>query len=367
VRLLVSGGGTAGHVYPLLVTIEMIKKKLSNERVEVLYVGSKGGIEQRILKNENIPTFFIFSGKWRRYWFRWPPALFSNIKDMFLIIFGFFQSLCVVVKFRPEIVFVKGGYVTIPIIFAAKICNIPIISHESDVVIGLSNKISSFFAKKICVSFPKKYYLNLRGNKIVYTGNPVRKEFFINNKSSNKKLPIVLVIGGSQGSEKINETIYKILPDILSKIKIIHITGKLKDDKARQIRTKLNNKIKNNYEIYDYLEKELADKLTKSDLVISRAGANSLSEISACGKPSIIIPLKNSASDHQRKNAVIFQEAGAAEVITEDDLKSDDIRQKILTLCANENKLKNMAIAAKSLSSPKAAEKIAEIIIGSKG
>ena len=152
-RLLLTGGGTAGHVYPLLSVLEELKKKLKEERLEILYVGSRGGIEEGILKKggakQDIPKIFIYSGKWRRYWKKWLPALFLNFLDLFKILIGFFQAFFIVTRYRPEVILAKGGYVTLPIVFAAWFCKIPVITHESDIIMGLSNKLCAKIAKKI--------------------------------------------------------------------------------------------------------------------------------------------------------------------------------------------------------------------------
>ncbi len=362
-RLLISGGGTAGHIYPLLAVLDEVKKKLCDERMEILYIGSKGGIEEEILKKENIPSFFIFSGKWRRYWFKWLPALLFNIKDLFLIIAGFFQAFFIMAKFHPDILLAKGGYVTVPVVFAAKICGIPIISHESDIVMGVSNKISAKMSEKICVSFPIRYYPNLPKDKLVYTGNPVRKEFFTRSRLSKKNKPMVLVMGGSQGAEIINKIILKMIPKIIKNINIVHITGKSKAEAAFLLRRKLPKEDQKNYEIFEFIDNDLAKIMMQSDLILSRAGANTLAEISVCGKPSILIPLKNAASDHQTKNAQIFAQNNAAVIILEDNLNVENLQDTILKLIDDKEKLKKMSENSFALAKKDAASLIAEEVI----
>lgn len=362
-RLLIAGGGTGGHVYPLVAVFEELKKKLSDEKFEILYIGSRGGIEGKIFKNYNIPSFFIFSGKWRRYWYKWFPAFLLNIRDLFLITVGFFQAFIIIAKFRPEVLFAKGGYVTVPVVFAAKICGVPIITHESDIVVGISNKIAARMAKKICVSFPLHYFQNLPKAKLVYTGNPIRKEFFDNYNIQKKNRPTLLVIGGSQGSEIINQSMYGIIPKIIQDIDIIHITGKSKDNRAQEVKSRLLIKLQNHYQIFDFLDKELPKTMHRADLIVSRAGANTLAEISASGKPSILIPLKNAASDHQSKNANLYNEKNAAFVIKEDDLDKEILQNTILKLLSNQEMLRKMAENSKSLSEKDAAEKIADEVI----
>jgi len=364
-RLLISGGGTAGHIYPLLAVVEKIKQKITNERLEILYLGSKKGIEEKIMKNKNIPSIFIHSGKWRRYWPKWLPALLLNFRDLFLIILGFFEAFFIMVKFHPDILFAKGGYVTLPVVFAAKICGIPIISHESDVVMGLSNRITAKMSEMVCVSFPLSYYPHLPQKKLVYTGNPIREGFYPPKiKAKTKKsFPVVLVIGGSQGAQRINETVTAIVPQLVERIKFIHITGDNKAEQAKKVRDSLPPSFKKNYLIYEFVDQELPDLMREADLVISRAGANVLAEIAVCQRPSILIPLKNAAANHQEKNAQIFAQRQAAVVIREDNLSEKKLLNTILELLNNKKRLSKMQQNVISLAKPEAAERIAEEIL----
>jgi UDP-N-acetylglucosamine--N-acetylmuramyl-(pentapeptide) pyrophosphoryl-undecaprenol N-acetylglucosamine transferase len=366
VRLLLTGGGTAGHVYPLLSILEELKKKLKDERLEVLYLGSKGGIEEEILKEQKITKIFIYTGKWRRYWFKSLSAFLSNLLDLFLILIGFFQAFFIVVRFRPDIVMAKGGYVTIPAIFASLVCRIPVITHESDVVMGLSNRIAAAFAKKICVSFPVEFYKGLPSQKLIFTGNPVRKEFYEIEKEIKRvrrKIPTILITGGSQGSQKINQLIFSILPKLLKFAKVVHLTGPLGFEEAKKNKEKLRKDLKDRYLIYDFIDKEMPKIMKESDIVISRAGAGALAEIAATHKPSILIPLPTAAGDHQTKNAIIFEQKKAAIVIKENELSSDKILKEIRKLIKNKNTLIEMGQRAGELSQTKAASKIVEEII----
>jgi len=363
-RLLLTGGGTAGHVYPLLSVQEELSRKLKGDRLEILYLGSKGGIEEQILKTKNIPSFFIYSGKWRRYWKKWLPALFLNLKDLILVFVGFFQSFLVITRFRPDIVVAKGGYVTLPVVLAARLCNIPIIVHESDVVVGLSNKLCAKLAQKICVSFPAGFYKGLPKKRIVYTGNPVRREFYLTSKAKQRtRLPTILITGGSQGSKKINQVIYGILPKLLTFAKVIHLVGVLDFPAAERVKQGLKKDLKKRYFVYGFLEEEMPQVMHGADLVVSRAGANTLFEIAASAKPSILIPLKTAASDHQTKNAQIFEKNKAAILVEEDDLNAGFLLKIIRKLLSDKEKLKEMGERARRLSMPKAASKIAEEII----
>lgn len=366
-RLILTGGGTAGHIFPLISVLNKLKEEIKDERLEVLYIGSKNTIDQEIVKTQNIPSFFIYAGKWRRYWKKWLPALFLNFWDLFLVFVGFLQSLFLVIKFKPDVVMAKGGYVTFPVVLASKLCNIPVVLHESDIVMGLSNKLCAKMAHKICVSFPVEFYKELPKEKLVYTGNPVRPEFLVQRSKekqlNKKKLPLILVIGGSQGSQMINNLIYQILPQLLSRAEVIHLVGKKGFQEAKKIRERLDAKLKSRYFIYDFIEDGISDVMRRADLILSRAGANVLFEIAALGKPSILIPLKFSASDHQRRNAEVFAKNKAAVLILEEELSPDKLLSTVLDLLLNKLKLQKMGQCAKKLSHPDAASKIvAEIL-----
>ncbi|MCX6807145.1 MAG: undecaprenyldiphospho-muramoylpentapeptide beta-N-acetylglucosaminyltransferase [Candidatus Berkelbacteria bacterium] len=363
-RLLLTGGGTAGHVYPLLSILDELKSKVKNERLDTLYIGSKGGVEEEVVKKHNISSIFIYSGKWRRYWLKWLPALLLNIRDLFLLLIGFFQAFFVVVRYRPDIIVAKGGYVTLPVAFASWFCRIPLIVHESDVVMGISNKICARVAKVVCVSFPPEYYKGLVQKKLVYTGNPIRKEFFkdIRNSQKQGKIPNILITGGSQGAQKINSTIFSILSELVKISNVYHLTGSLGYDQALKAKDSLSEH-KNRYMPVKFAGNEMPEMMQKAKLIISRAGANTLAEIAAVFKPSILIPLKGAASNHQAKNAEIFQKNKAAVVLTEDELSSNLLFQKIKDLLENKELLKRTGKNAGKLSCPKAASLVVDEIM----
>jgi len=362
-RLILTGGGTAGHVYPLLAVFEELQKQSKDKPLVPLYVGSASGMEQEILKNHKIPAVFIYSGKWRRYWKKWWPALFLNLRDLFLILLGFFQALFVILKFKPDKVFAKGGYVTIPMVLAARICGIPVIIHESDLVMGLSNQLCSRLAQKICLAFPLRYYQNLPRKKIIYTGNPIRQEFIkIKKEERQEKGETVLVMGGSQGSKVINQAIYPILPQLLKRARVIHIVGNLDFQRALDVKKSLPKDLKERYTVYDFVKDKMAFLMAEADLVVSRSGANTIFEIAALGKPSVLIPLVWSANEHQAKNASIFQSKKASVVIEEGDL-SERLLEVLVELLGDKKRLKLMGKAAKELSRVDASAKIAHEIL----
>lgn len=364
-RLLLTGGGTGGHVYPLLAVLEEVKRQLKDERLEVIYVGTKGGIEEKILKDKDIPAVFIYSGKWRRYWLKSLSALFLNFLDLFKLVFGFFEAFFILIRFRPEVILAKGGFTILPVVFSAFFCRIPIIIHESDIVMGISNKISSRFAKKICVSFPFRFY-NFPPKKVVETGIPLRSEFLKAKPRLplfNKKIPLILITGGSQGSQRINQAVFEMLPKLLVFAKVIHLTGTRSYQEALKIKEKFKAPFKNRYFPYEFLERGLAEKMAEADLIISRAGASTLAEIACLGRPSILIPLKSAAGDHQRKNAAVFEKNKASVVLDEDKLSPSLLFLKIKKIIKNKPLLREMAENVKIFSRKDAAIKIAEEVL----
>jgi len=364
-RVVLTGGGTAGHIYPLLSVSEALKKELTNERLEILYLGGRGGLEEEILKETGLPAYFISWGKWRRYWLKRPTALLVNLWDFLRFLLGFLQSFVILLKFRPEVVLAKGGYVSLPVVLAAFFCHVPVITHESDAVMGISNRLIARLAEKVCLSFPVQLYSGLPLQKLVYTGNPIREDFFQKriSKANQKTKPTILVMGGSQGAQPINETIFQMIPEILKIAQVVHLTGKTDFAQAKEIQKKLPPKLGKDYRVFDFVKEEMPQLMQEADLIISRAGANALFEIAAVGKPSILVPLKYAAQDHQTKNALFFQKEKAAVVIPEDELSPKTLFKLIKKMLADQVELQKMSQRAKSLAQPKAAFKIATEVI----
>jgi len=365
-KILLIGGGTGGHIMPILAVVDKLRK-LNDRKVEFLFVGPKSNFN-RVIENEGINVKVINAGKLRRY------ISIENIFDLIKFPVGIIQSLYIIYNFKPNIVFSKGGYASVPPVVVAWIFRISIITHESDIVPGLANRIISKFASKIFVSFSdsEKYFAF---DKVVYTGNLVREEILNGNKERAKNvfdlkddIPTVLIFGGSQGAVKINEVVLKSLPDILEKVQIIHICGeknyeeikiKIKDIKLKRI---------NRYKVYPFLTDNLKDAYALSEIVISRAGANSLSEIIAVEKPSIIIPLPTSANNHQYKNAEYFFEKGLLIMIKEENLNPDTLIKQLSKLLQQDGFGANMKSRIRKYNSKRtnSAELLAKEIINFK-
>ena len=365
-RILLTGGGTMGHLTPMVAVIESIRKiadEYFNEPVEFMLISSDNEFIDAVIKETQIPYKIIITGKLRRY------GSIQNFIDIFRIPIGFIQSLYYVFFYMPDVIFSKGGSVSLPVVLAGWIFRIPIVIHESDAVAGLSNRIMSRFAKKIGVSFEEaEKYFNPK--KIVFTGNPIRGLITRGDIEKARKIfslgedkPVILIMGGSQGSRNINNLILKILPDLLKKYQIVHQCGINNYEEIKKKIEKVNIPNLNNYHLFPFFEESIADAYAVADLIVSRAGANTIAEIMAVGKPSILIPLASAASDHQTKNAFIIAKTGAAVLLSENNLTSRLLLNDINNLFNNHLKIMEMTRAARQQSHPEAARKIAEEII----
>lgn len=363
-RIVLTGGGTGGHIFPLVSVAKKLKEKLGSD-IELLYIGSGAKIEKEVMEKEGILIKNISSGKMRRYF------SFQNFLDIFKIPVGIIQSLWILVSFMPDAVFSKGGYACVPVVIAAWIYRIPVLIHESDAIAGLANRISGKFAKRVAISYPsaQKYF---SPNKIAIIGNPVRKSLvgadgsLIKNRFELiESKPIILIIGGSQGSQLINKSIVKILPQLLKRVQIIHQTGENNFEDVIHRAAEYGIKAgREGYFPVKFLDAEtLGSAYSASSLVISRAGANSIAEIAANGKPAIFIPLGGSANDHQRANAYDIAEIGGALVLEESNLGSNIFFQKIEKMLDEKEFSGSMAEKIKTFYHPNADEVIANGIL----
>lgn len=320
-KIVLTGGGTAGHVTPNIA----LMPKLKELGYEIYYIGSYDGIEKKLIEQMGIPYYGISSGKLRRY-FDW-----KNFTDPFRVLKGFGEAKKLLKKLHPDVVFSKGGFVTVPVVQAAKRCHIPTIIHESDMTPGLANKLAIPAATKVCCNFPEtvKY---LPEGKAVLTGSPIRQELLHGNRLAALNFcgftsgrPVLLVIGGSQGSVAVNTAIRNILPDLLKTFQVIHLCGKGNLD------TGLEHT--DGYVQFEYIQKELADLFALADVVVSRAGANAICELLALRKPNLLIPLPASASrGDQLLNARSFRQQGFSMVLEEESITSETLLSSILEL-----------------------------------
>ena len=323
-RIVLTGGGTAGHVTPNIALLP----RLSELGYDVHYIGSYNGIEKTLIEACGVPYYGISSGKLRRYFD------LKNFSDPFKVLKGFSEASRLLKKLKPDVVFSKGGFVSVPVVLAAKKRRIPVIIHESDMTPGLANKLSLPAASKACCNFPETLE-HLPKEKAVLTGSPIRKELLEGSREKalkftglSGKKPTLLIIGGSLGSAVVNEAVRSILPELLKHFEIIHLCGKGKLD---QTLTAMNG-----YVQYEYISEELKDLFALADIVISRAGANSICEFLALRKPALLIPLSAAASrGDQILNARSFEKQGYASVLEEEALNGDSLLEALRLLWEN--------------------------------
>lgn len=307
--IVFTGGGTAGHVTPNIAIINEIK----NENLDIHYIGSKKGIEKELIEKQNIPYYSISSGKLRRY------IDMENFKDIFRVIKGCFEARKILKKLKPNLVFSKGGFVSVPVIIAASTMKIPIFIHESDITPGLANKISQRFATKIFVSFKEaaKYFPE---SKVQAIGSPIRKDLLKGSSDKGKRYldfhsakPILTIMGGSLGSKKINDVVRANLSALTEQFQIVHICGKNNLDPSLEGL--------NGYRQFEYVHEELSDILAATDYVITRGGSNAIFEFLALEIPMLIIPLGlNQSRGDQILNAKSFEEQGFSLTLKEEDI-----------------------------------------------
>ncbi|SHJ43404.1 undecaprenyldiphospho-muramoylpentapeptide beta-N-acetylglucosaminyltransferase [Parasporobacterium paucivorans] len=323
-KILLTGGGTAGHVTPNLALIPGLKEM----GYEIRYIGSHNGIEKKLIEKEGLFYYGISSGKLRRYFDR------KNFTDPFRVLKGYSDAKRVMREYQPDILFSKGGFVSVPVVLAAKKYKIPVIIHESDMTPGLANKLAIPHAVKVCHTFPETAS-HLPREKAVLTGSPIRRELLAGSREAGLALcgfeeekPVILIIGGSQGSVIVNETVRKILPALLEKYQLIHLCGKGNLDPALEGRR--------GYCQFEYATDSLKELFAITDIVISRAGSNAICEFLALKKPSILIPLSAKASrGDQILNAESFRRQGFSEVILQEDLTGRSLMDMIQKIFAD--------------------------------
>jgi len=364
-KILFTGGGTGGHIMPLVAIVRELRRIYPKKDLQFYYMGPKDEFGLILLAQEDFIIKKIISGKIRRYF------SFNNFVDiLFKIPFGIIQSFFLLISIKPDLVFSKGGSGSIAVTYSARILRIPVFIHESDVVPGLSNQATSKWAKKIFISFEKTEYFD--PNKTTLIGNPIRKEILEGDKQIAVEIfnltlskPIFLIIGGSQGAETINDFVLRILNDLLKDYEVIHVTGSsnLKQTSA-EAQVVVDKNLERYYHPIGFLDEEKTKHAYKvADLIISRSGSGSIFEIAANGKPSILIPLPSAAGDHQSKNAYTYSETGASIVIEQQNLTPNFFMENIQLLFLHPEKLEEMKQSALIFAKPLAARAIAREIL----
>ena len=366
-KILFTGGETGGHFYPIIAVAQQINKIVKDERLLApkMYFMAPSPYDKRMLFENNIVFMKSPAGKMRRYF------SIKNFFDIFKTVWGVFKATFQVFFVFPDVIFSKGGHGSFPTVLAAKIFRIPLVIHESDSVPGRVNKWAGKFATKIAVSFPEAVK-EFPKDKVAYTGNPIRKELYTLASEGateflklEKNVPVLLILGGSQGSEKINDLIVQALPDLVPKYQVLHQTGKGKLLGVEATAGVLleGSEFKNRYRPFEYLN-TLALRMAggASNLIISRGGST-IFEIALWGIPSIIIPLTSASEDHQRKNAFSYSRSNAAVVIEEGNLTPHILTAEINRILESKELVNQMKEGAKSFAHPGAAEQIAEVLI----
>ena len=308
-RIILTGGGTAGHVTPNIALLPRLKEL----QYDIHYIGSYNGIEKELIEQFGIPYHGIATGKLRRYF------SLQNFTDPFRVLKGMNEAKKLVKILKPDVIFSKGGFVSVPVVLSGKRCRVPVIIHESDMTPGLANKLSMSAATKVCCNFPETLELLPEG-KAILTGSPIRQELLSGDKfkaldflgfTSDK--PVILVVGGSLGAVAVNKAVRSILPALLKSYQVIHLCG----------RGKLDQSLKSlkGYAQFEYVKEELKDFFALTDIVISRAGANAICELLALHKPNLLIPLSANASrGDQILNARSFERQGFSIVLEEESM-----------------------------------------------
>lgn len=329
-RIILTGGGTAGHVTPNIALLPRLREL----QYDIHYIGSYSGIEKELIEQFGIPYHGISSGKLRRYF------SLQNFTDPFRVLKGFGEAKRLIRLLNPDVIFSKGGFVSVPVVMAGKKCKIPTIIHESDMTPGLANKLSIPSAAKVCCNFPETVKL-LPPDKAVLTGSPIRQELLEGSREKARSFtglspdkPVILIIGGSLGAAAVNDAVRSNLHEILKQFQVIHLCGRGKLDPT------LNNI--SGYVQYEYIKDELKDLFALTDIVISRAGANAICELLALRKPNLLIPLSANASrGDQILNARSFERQGFSLVLEEENITNETLLSSIHELYANRQRYKD--------------------------
>jgi len=341
--ILLVGGGTGGHILPVWRIYNKLK---TNSKLRVRIIGSRGNLEQAVFGGN--PDFqAVVTGKLNRHF------SIRNLWEFVLSFLGLFHSLFLISKSKPDLIFIKGGFVALPFVLWAKLLKIPYFVHESDTVMGRTNRFAATSANKVFVGFPKKYYDFIPDEKLIYSGEILDEkekaefDFGFNKPPAGGSKPTILVVGGSQGAKRINQTIFLMLDKILENYNLIHQVGYLGYADAINRRAELSDELRSSYFVADFLSLKndidlMVAALSSADIVVSRAGATAMAEIAQYKKPMILIPYRYAAGDHQDINAEALQRAGGAVMIRDKELSGEALLAKINSLLRDKDKTESM-------------------------
>jgi UDP-N-acetylglucosamine--N-acetylmuramyl-(pentapeptide) pyrophosphoryl-undecaprenol N-acetylglucosamine transferase len=375
-RLLVTGGGTGGHTYPALTTLRALQARLaeSGTAVSVLWAGSADGLEAKVTEAEGIRFVPVATGKLRRASNPLGMLTAENMKDMARVPLGVAQARSIVAEFKPDVILSTGGYVAVPIGLAAGLLRRPLVVHEQTVRLGLANRLLAKRATRVAVSSPSTLELLPEGvrARAVVTGNPVRAEVLsgeplkavdaLGLDSFNPDLPVLYVTGGAQGAVQINTVVAEALPWLLQHANVIHQCGpnNLQDMFERTATLPAEQAAR--YRVMGFVGAELPDVLALADVVVSRSGAGTIAELTALGKPSVLIPLASAAGNEQSHNAHRLQDLGAA-ITLEGEVHERDLRAALRSLLSDAGRRERMAQAAREHGRPDAAERLVDVLL----
>ena len=381
-KILFTGGGTGGHILPIVAICREIRRNYPDPNLQFFYIGPRDDFDHILLDQEGIKVKHVLSGKIRRY-LDW-NAFYQNPLDiLFKIPVGIIQAFFHIFFLSPDLIFSKGGFGSIQGAVAGWLLRVPVFLHESDIKPGLANRFLSKLAREVFASFPNTEHFSSK--KIVLVGNPIRKEILEGSKEESqglfnltRKKPVILILGGSQGAQRINDKILENLSELLKNFEIIHQCGEknFKEVKAES-RAILPEELASSYHLFSFLkEEEIKHAYAACDIVVSRAGSGTIFEIAAVGKPSILIPLPESAQNHQLNNAYAYAESGAAIVLEENNFTSHFFLEKLKYLFSQNpeeireretlqpsEKLQKMQEAAGQFARPESAKIIASYLV----
>lgn len=367
-KVLVSGGGTGGHIYPALAVATQLRKQ---HQAEILYLGSDDGLETELVPATGFPIAIVKAGKLRRY------VSWETITGVARVPMGMMQAISIVRKFRPDVAFTSGGYVAVPAGLAARLNNVPFLMHQQDVPPNLSNRLVAPLATRVSVAFADSL-VYFPARKTLHLGNPVRQAILDVRETSpqqarstlgfDSEVPLLLVVGGSQGARYLNQVVCQALPDLLSHCQVLQISGKGLYNETRELteRTLADREgtLNKRYRLEPYMDADMPLAYQAANLVLCRSGAATLSELAVLGKPSILVPLPPAiGSSPQEANANMFARKQAAEVIRNADLKPQLLVERVLAILSSDALLESMANAARSFAKPEATQEIAAELI----
>ena len=371
-RIVLTGGGTGGHVSPAVAVITRLRERSADEgwKLDLLYIGSVAGVERRTMRELGIPYTAISTGKLRRY-VSWQTPLDLGWR----MPRGTVQAWWALRRFRPDVIFSTGGYVCVPTVIAGRLLGIPSLTHEQTTLVGLANRIAGRFATRVAVSFPKSlgYF---RGNKAVVTGNPVRPSVLVGSAGRaatqlglDPDAPTLYITGGAQGSHAINMAVRESLPRLLECCQVIHQCGEGPDGSGDDLRAlveareSLPPELRARYRVQAYVGEELGDVYALASLVLGRAGAGTVNELAALGKPSVLVPLPGAAGGEQEANARALERVGGAIVLLQADLTATNLVDQVCDLTGDGERLARMGESARRLAMPGAADAIIDELL----